>query len=293
MRIRYVFFLISFAWLDILSARGEHLIGLLGCPASWTAGNRCEKVVVRGRSLEAAGTPAPREVPEEDGPILPGRPQGSHHLPWDNGSIPRNGHARQGPAAGMAGLPAQGMRDGGIGPASGTNGTVEPPSVCGWCIAGRPRSGNENAGPAPEGRQKHAEAERATAEAGARRRSPPPSEEGSVHWTRHLRTDAWSRSEPPFRTCCATARAVMSRRASLTGYRPGIAAMPVASHASGAGPRTQVVGPQHESRPAETPPGVCGRGEEASSSPADPAARGCGTGPRPCRQAAHNCGRRL
>ena len=27
-------------------------------------------------------------VPEEDNVILPGRPQGSHHLPWDKFSIP-------------------------------------------------------------------------------------------------------------------------------------------------------------------------------------------------------------
>ena len=27
-------------------------------------------------------------MPEEDKAILPGRPQGSHHLPWDKFSIP-------------------------------------------------------------------------------------------------------------------------------------------------------------------------------------------------------------
>ena len=35
-------------------------------------------------------------------------------------------------------------------------------------------------------------------------------------------------------------------------------------HAAGEGPRTQVVGPQDESGPAETPLGVPGRGEEAA-----------------------------
>ena len=28
-------------------------------------------------------------MPEEDKAILPGRPQGSHHLPWDKFSIPK------------------------------------------------------------------------------------------------------------------------------------------------------------------------------------------------------------
>ena len=63
-------------------------------------------------------------------------------------------------------------------------------------------------------------------------------------------------------------------------------------HAAGEGPRTQVVGPQDESGPAETPLGIPGRGEEAA-----PVAAGerrfsairSGSGRRPDK----NCGRRL
>lgn len=86
------------------------------------------------------------ECPRRLTNILPGRPQGSCNLPWDSCSIAAK-KAWPPEAGGWAGGIAFARGVGGsFRPGSGTNGIAKIPSVSGWCIAGKQRSGNESVG---------------------------------------------------------------------------------------------------------------------------------------------------
>jgi hypothetical protein len=83
--------------------------------------------------------------PEEDKVILPGRPQGSHHLPWDEFNIPK----KAGCVPGAGGLDGERVfvkaAGGGFRRGDTTNATVGNLNAWMRCIAGRQPSGSRNA----------------------------------------------------------------------------------------------------------------------------------------------------
>jgi len=83
--------------------------------------------------------------PEEDKTILPGRPQGSHHLPWDTFSISMK--TVRVPEAGDWGgeLVSAKTAGGGFWHGVTTNATAKNRNVRRSCIAGRQPSGSRNA----------------------------------------------------------------------------------------------------------------------------------------------------
>jgi hypothetical protein len=84
-------------------------------------------------------------VPEEDKAILPGRPQGSHHLPWNKFSIPKK--AVHLPEAGGGGgeLVSAKVARGDFRRGGTTNATAENLNAWKRYIAGRQPSGSRNA----------------------------------------------------------------------------------------------------------------------------------------------------
>lgn len=215
--------LVSLARLEIHPARREHFAGVSRYPSS---SERRERQAVAlppdggGRRDQAPVGKCPRRTMG----VLPGRPQGSGNLPWDVARI-----------AAKRGRPPEGggwdggfacARDvgGGIRPGSGTSGTAKTPSVCGWCVVGRRRSGNGSVG------------RRRRRVRGTPRRSVPDGSKVEPGAGRPLVKilSAWIRLRPRarghaakslFRGSCATGQAVTSLRAMAAGRRPRIVAM--------------------------------------------------------------------
>ena len=87
------------------------------------------------------------KVPEEDKTVLPGRPQGSHHLPWDIFSIPTK-TVRVPEAGGWGGeFVSAKTAGGGFWHGVTTNATAKNRNVRRSCVAGRQPSGSRNAVP--------------------------------------------------------------------------------------------------------------------------------------------------
>ena len=200
---------------------------------SWPLGRE-----VRGEELVLRDDRRRGEVPMGECPrrikhILPGRPQGSRNLPWDSCSI----------AAKKAWPPEAGGWDGGLAFARGVGGSYrarqwnqrycQDPEcqrlVHRWQATKRQRERRA----APEGRQKHAEAER------ARRQRSPGQNSSSADGDLALIRDGFAigrvvtQQATLSRTCCATGLAVTSLRAILVERRRRIAATPVARRYGG------------------------------------------------------------
>lgn len=110
-----------------------------------------------------------------------------------------------------------------------------------------------------------------------------------VPWARRVvtqRTPSSARGVRPAGLLRASARLAANAGILLQRCLPG-------GHASGAGPRAQVFGPQDESRPTQASAGVCGHSEEAAGAGAAEPRCVTGRSDRPRRCGRRNRGRRL
>jgi hypothetical protein len=169
------------------------------------------------------------QVPEEDQRHPPRAAPGSRNLPWDTRRIPTNATRRQGSAASGpygwdGGLACVRDVGGGIGPGSGTSGTAKIPSVCGWCVVGRRRSGNGSVG---RGRRRVSSMSKRSVPDGSK------FERGAGRLLVRMlfpwrRLCPWARghaAKPPFHACCATDQAVTNLPGTAGGRRRSIVAM--------------------------------------------------------------------
>jgi hypothetical protein len=195
------------------------------------ARRRARRRSIRGEQREEAMRQV-KEFPRRMEPILPGRPQGSVNLPWDVARIATRGADR----------PAVGGWDGGFACArgvgrgirrgSGTSGTAETRSVCGWYIAGKGRSGSGSVGRRPRGARS---TRRRSASGGSEHRARARRVATAIPWRpRRLRWRARGHAaKPHFQTGCATGLAVTSPRGTLVDRRRRIAATPAARPCGG------------------------------------------------------------